>query len=156
MAQIETWKENYTVDFERLTIDWIVRFFGNEAIEPFEIEILKQPKKAIIDKGGQLFFAVENGKVLGCVALLKHNNSDYELSKLAVSPEAQGKGLATALFDSALEYAKSLNAQKIIIESNTILTPALGLYKKYGFTEVKDFTPHYRRVNVKFEKVLNN
>lgn len=156
MAQIETWKETYTVDFERLSREWITRFFGKDAVEPFEVDILSNPKQHIIDKGGQLFFAVEDGKVLGCVAVIKHNDTDYELSKLAVSPEAQGKGLASALFESAFDYAKSLSAKKLIIESNTILAPALGLYKKYGFVEVKNFTPHYKRVNIKFEKELNN
>lgn len=156
MAQIETWKETYTVDFERLSRDWISRFFGQDAVEPFEYGILSDPKQHIIDNGGQLFFAVEDGKVLGCVALIKHSENDYELSKLAVSPEAQGKGLASALFETVLDHAKALQAKRLIIESNTILTPALGLYRKYGFVEVKNFTPHYKRVNIRFEKELNN
>ena len=155
MAQIESWKPQYTKYFEALNRGWIIRFFDENTIEPFEVEILTNPKKEILDKGGHLFFATEDEKVLGCVALLKHGESEYEISKLAVDPAAQGKGVANQLFDAIFNYAKNNNINKLILESNTKLKAAMGLYNKYGFIEVKDFTPHYTRVNIKFEKSLN-
>ncbi len=155
MAQIETWKPEYTKDFDALNRDWIVRFFGNNAIEPFETEILSNPKKEIIDKGGELFFATENGMVLGCVALIRHSEDEFEISKLAVAPSSQGKGISNLLFNKIFDYAADAGATKLIIESNTKLKAAMGLYNKYGFNEVKDFTPHYTRVNIKFEKYLS-
>ena len=64
MAQIETWKPQYTKYFEALNRGWIVRFFDENTIEPFEVELLTNPKKEILDKGGHLFFATESGNVL--------------------------------------------------------------------------------------------
>lgn len=80
---------------------------------------------------------------------------EYEISKLAVDPSAQGKGVAKQLFDAIFNYAKNNNISKLILETNTKLKAAMGLYNKYGFSEVKDFTPHYTRVNIKFEKLLS-
>lgn len=155
MAQIETWKPQYTKDFEALNRGWIVRFFDESTIEPFEVELLSNPKREILDKGGHLFFATEDGNVLGCVALLKQGETEFEISKLAVDPAAQGKGIANQLFDAIFSYAKVNNINKLTLETNTKLKAAMGLYNKYGFNEVKDFTPHYSRVNIKFEKLLN-
>ncbi len=155
MAQIENWKPQYTKYFEALNRGWITRFFDENAIEPFEVELLTHPDKEILNKGGHLFFAIEDGNVLGCVALLKHGETEYEISKLAVDPAAQGKGVANQLFEAIFSYAKDNNINKLILESNTRLKAAMGLYNKYGFNEVKDFTPHYTRVNIKFEKLLN-
>ena len=98
MAQIETWKPQYTKYFEALNRGWIVRFFDENTIGPSEVELLSNPKKEILDKGGHLFFATEDGNVLGCVALLKHGETEYEISKLAVDPSAQGKGVANQLY----------------------------------------------------------
>lgn len=155
MAQIESWKPQYTKYFEALNRGWIVRFFDENTIAPSEVELLSNPKKEILDKGGHLFFATEDGIVLGCVALLKHGETEYEISKLAVDPSAQGKGVANQLFDAIFSFAKNNNISRLILETNTKLKAAMGLYHKYGFSEVKDFTPHYTRVNIKFEKLLN-
>lgn len=154
MAQIETWKPQYTKYFEALNRGWIGRFFDESTIGPSEAELLNNPKQEILDKGGHLFFATENGIVLGCVALLNHGD-EFEISKLAVDPAAQGKGVANQLFDAILSFAKVNNINKLILETNTKLKAAMGLYSKYGFNEVKEFTHHYSRVNIKFERYLN-
>ncbi|MCQ2375255.1 MAG: GNAT family N-acetyltransferase [Salinivirgaceae bacterium] len=155
MAHITTWNKKYGKDFESLNREWIETFFGANTIEPIDNAVLTDTQKTVIDKGGQVFFAVENEKVLGCCALINHGQLKYEISKLAVSPAAQGKGIASALFDEILEYSKKINAKKLIIESNTKLKPAIHLYQKYGFEKVDNFTSTYKRVDIYFEKTLN-
>ena len=50
----------------------------------------------------------------------------------------------------AIKKAKKLGAQKIILYSNTILAPAIELYRKLGFVEVPVDGP-YKRSNIKME-----
>ncbi len=50
--------------------------------------------------------------------------------------------------------SKRNGIKKLILFSNTALTPAIQLYKKFGFTEVMMETGHYQRANIKMEMIL--
>jgi len=76
---------------------------------------------------------------------------DFEIAKLAVDPEARGNGIGDALFSTAIERARSLGAKKLFLESNTLLKPAIGLYRKFGFTELSDYHPAYARGDIQME-----
>jgi len=73
-----------------------------------------------------------------------------------VSKSARGTGLGLALGEAALAKAKELGAQKVYLESNTILTPALSLYEKLGFQRLPDNAraSPYERCNIRMERDL--
>jgi len=149
---IVTWDQAYKADFERLNREWIESIFS---IEPSDLVLFNDPQKEVINKGGQIFFAIKNDKAVGCVALIRHQKDVYEISKLSVSRKERGFGLGKLLIDSVIQYARHTNIKELVIESNSILTNAIHLYKKYGFQEVKDFVPSYKRVNAKYIKSIN-
>lgn len=136
-------------DFERLNREWIERFF---AIEPLDEHILQNPEPVILAKGGEIWFAVKDGRTLGCYALLSHGAGRYEFTKFAVTPEAQGTGAGRALLLHSIERAKALRAQDVIIYSNTVLTRACDMYRKAGWVEqplTDEDKARYKRVNIK-------
>ena len=90
----------------------------------------------------------------GTFALIKESDDVFELSKMAVNEKFQGKKIGNQMLDFCLQKAKELGAVKVILYSNTILAPAIHLYKKYGFTEVPIGNSEYKRSNIKMEKVL--
>ena len=63
------WNQKYRNDFIRLNREWIERYFR---LEPADWKVLSDPEGVIIQKGGQIFFVEEEGKVLGCCALVMH------------------------------------------------------------------------------------
>lgn len=115
---------------------------------------LENPETTIIKEGGEIFFCLDNGKVMGTCAVIPHGGV-YELIKMAVDPSSQGKGYGRMLMDAAVKYCKDKGAPEIHILSNTVLTPAISLYKKSGF-EVVHLGPHpdYKRCNIEMKKVL--
>jgi ribosomal protein S18 acetylase RimI-like enzyme len=70
---------------------------------------------------------------------------------MAVSEEFQGKKIGNKMLEFCLAKARQLGAAKVILYSNTILQPAIHLYKKYGFKEVPLEHSDYRRSNIKME-----
>jgi ribosomal protein S18 acetylase RimI-like enzyme len=50
---------------------------------------------------------------------------------------------------AAVDRAKGLGAQRIELVSNTALQPALGLYRKLGFTEAPLGPTKYQRANIR-------
>jgi ribosomal protein S18 acetylase RimI-like enzyme len=74
---------------------------------------------------------------------------------MAVSPLAQGKSIGWLLGSAIVAKAKSLGAEKLYLESNTILKPAIGLYHKLGFRKVAGHSTPYERCNIQMELVIS-
>ncbi len=151
---IVDYRPEHYPSFKHLNEEWITSYFK---IEDADRKALENPKKHILDTGGKILVAIQNGTVLGVCALIKmqDNHYDYELAKMAVSPLARGKGVGYLLGKAIVEKARSLGASNIYLESNTILKPAISLYEKLGFQKVAGhFTP-YERCNIQMELKLH-
>jgi GNAT superfamily N-acetyltransferase len=134
-----------------LNYEWLQKYF---AVEPHDELQLQNPQEEIIDKGGLIFYAEYAGEIVGTSSLLKISDKEYELGKMAVTKNAQGKGIGIALMEFCINKAKELGADKIILYSNTKLTAAIALYEKYGFTEIPMNAAQYKRANIKMQKLL--
>ena len=132
--------------FKDLNIAWLQKYFY---VEPIDEEMLSNPKKYIIDKGGFIFFA--EGVVAGTFALMKVEDNVYELSKMAVDEKFQGQKIGNAMMEFAIKKVNDLGANKLILFSNTMLGPAMHLYRKYGFDEVPLENSEYKRSNIRME-----
>ncbi|MNL36403.1 ribosomal-protein-alanine N-acetyltransferase [compost metagenome] len=100
--------------------------------------------------------ALYNGEPVGVCALIKMDDPDYqyEMAKMAVSPDVQGKSIGWLLGQTIVAEAKSLGASKLYLESNTLLKPAISLYHKLGFKKVVGRSTPYARCNIQMELEL--
>jgi len=148
------YSEIYKDDFRRLNEEWITKYFQ---IEEMDRTALHNPKEYILDKGGYIAVALFDGVPVGVCALIpcQYDSYDFELSKMGVSPTAQGKGIGKLLGEHIIEKAKQLGAKKIFLESNRKLVPALSLYKKLGFTEMPKVASPYARSDIQMELNLD-
>lgn len=136
--------------FEKLNRQWIEQYFW---IEPVDQEVLQYPEKNILAKGGAILMATSNGEVAGTVALKRVDSEMFEFTKMAVDEKYRGQKIGRALGQAAIKKAKELGAKRIILYSNTVLVPAIELYRKLGFSEVPVDGP-YQRSNIKMELKL--
>ena len=95
-----------------------------------------------------------NNAIAGTFALIKVNKGVYELAKMAVEEKFQGCKIGNEMMKFAIGKVKSLSATKLILYSNTMLGPAIHLYRKYGFVEVPLKDSEYKRSNIKMELAL--
>jgi len=143
--------EAYAADFKRLNVAWLQKYFF---VEPIDDEMLSNPQSFFINKGGYIFFAKDASGILGTFALLHVDDTTLELSKMAVDEQAQGKNIGNKMLAFAIHFAKRMEKEKLVLYSNTLLQPAIHLYKKYGFVEVPLQQANYERANIKMELVL--
>ncbi len=120
--------------FDRLNRAWIHEYF---TVEPFDDQVLTNPKKMIIDNGGEVWFAALDGEVVGTCALIMLKNDMFEFSKLGVDETARGKGVARALLRHCIARAQQHGHKKLRIFTSTKLAPANALYRSEGFVEVE-------------------
>lgn len=153
-VQIVDYTSAYQEAFRQLNEQWISKYFKMEAADH---KALDNPQKSIIAKGGHILVALYNNEPVGVCALMKMDDPvyEYELVKMAVSPDAQGKNIGWLLGKAAVDKARSLGAKKLYLESNTILQPAINLYHKLGFQKVIGHATPYERCNIQMELVIN-
>jgi len=144
---IVEYKSEHQPWFERLNRAWIERYFVMEAID---VEVLQDPDGHIVSKGGSIIMASLDNTIVGTVALKYSGPGVYEFTKMAVDEKFQGRKVGRALAVAAIQKAGKLGGKKIILYSNTILVPAIALYRNLGFREVPIDGP-YKRSNIKME-----
>jgi ribosomal protein S18 acetylase RimI-like enzyme len=134
--------------FATLNIEWLEHWF---VVEDYDREVLGNPEKYILANGGHILFAIDEGeRVLGTVALKHEGDGVYELTKMAVSPEARGSGVGRRLMEAALELYRTFGARELFLESSSKLGPALALYESVGFRHhpAPRAGSHYARADV--------
>jgi len=150
--KIISFEEIYAKAFYLLNIEWLETFFY---VENFDKEVLSNPKKYIIEKGGYIFFLMENTEVIGTVALMKKKEKVYELTKMAIIPKKRGEKMGQYLMEHCIDFAQNMRLNKLILYSNTLLENAIHIYKKKGFKEIPvEKNCPYKRSNIKMELLL--
>ncbi len=152
-VEIAPYSKKYRKFFVDTSVGWISEHWKPEAADR---RVLSNPKKYILDGGGKIFVALYKGKPAGVCALQKRGDSENarELSKLAVVPERRGLGIGRMLCEAAIAEAKKLGCARVFLESNTVLKPAIRLYRSLGFREIPVENPEYERVNIQMELAL--
>lgn len=150
---IVDFKAEYQNAYKTLNEAWINTYF---TLEDADRKALDKPFEYILDKGGYIAIALFNGEPVGTCALLKMDDSTFELAKMTVSDEHRGYGIGLMLGNAVIEKAKTLGAKRLYLESNSSLTPALELYRKLGFKRVSGYSSPYQRCDVQMELFLEN
>lgn len=146
--KIIPFEEKYRQDFIDFNTDWIESNFGfledhdREAFEKIDEEIAS---------GGMIFFAVENDIALAACMTVPMEGSTWEICKLGSNKNFPHKGAGSAVFEAAMKWALDHGADRLFILSNSSLKPALHIYRKYGFKEIKLDDYEYIRGDIAFE-----
>lgn len=138
--------------FRDINLEWIERFF---VVEAKDRDVLGDPHKYILDPGGAILLAVHGETPVGVVSLVMMGGGSVELAKMGVRPAAQGKGAGRMLVAAAIDEARKMGMRRVYIETNSVLAPALKLYRDAGFAPLKVREPSpYARADVQLELFL--
>lgn len=137
--------------FKQLNYAWIEEYFS---VEDTDRHYLENPESTILQAGGHILIALYNGAAVGTCALIKIDDAHFELAKMAVADTARGRGIGRQLGEAAIQKARELGAQKLLIESNTVLTAAINLYYALGFKKIVGPPSPYERCNIQMELPL--
>ena len=151
---IVAFRPEHAEAFRSLNEAWIRKYF---ALESRDHEMLGDPQGQILDPGGHIFMALEDGRAVGCVALLPLPDGGFEIAKMAVEEGRRGGGVGRALMERCLEVASAAGAPRLYLETNSVLAPALSLYRSMGFkplARTRDPAADYERVNIWMELAL--
>jgi putative acetyltransferase len=151
MPHIIDYTDTYAADFKNINVAWLEKY---NLLEDHDLHMLDNPRAVIIDQGGAIFLAEDNGTIIGSAALLHEHDGIYELAKMTVVPTWRGKGISKLLLEKCIDTAQTLGAKKIILFSNDQLQTAIGLYQQYGFKHIAVTDSPFTTANIKMELVF--
>lgn len=142
-VEIVPFDVKYRDDWRHINQQWIEKLFVMEEADMIQ---LNNPEKYVLNKGGEIYFALLDGKAVGAIALKFHEDTRFELSKMGVLPQAQGYGIGNLLVSKVLNRYRARGGSELFLETNSSLKPAITLYKKFGFKEIPalDNSPYTR------------
>lgn len=88
--------------------------------------------------GGNFWVALDDGVVIGCIALLDIGNNQAALRKMFVAAPWRGKqyGIADALLAELLAWSRRNRIRQIYLGTTAQFTAAQRFYRKNGFIEI--------------------
>lgn len=149
--QIIEYDPKYRQDFIDFNTDWIVDNFG--FLEDEDKETFENIEK-IIESGGMIFYAVDDDVCLATCMVYPMEDGTWEICKLASDKHRSHKGCGSAVFEAATKWAIDHGAKRLFLLSNSKLKPALHIYEKSGFKEVKLDNYEYARGDIAFERII--
>lgn len=99
-------------------------------------EELNDIKAKYTDHDGKLLAAIEDGKVIGCIALRRFDESRCEMKRLFVKPEYRGHRAGQALVEEIIKTARDMGYHAMLLDTVAPLQSAIKLYHLYGFREI--------------------
>ena len=134
VIEIIPYESRYQPDFKRMNLEWLDKYGLTES---HDLEILDHPEETVIAKDGKLFLAKDEEAIIASLGIARVDKDSFELIKMYVDPAYRGRGIGKRLLELCIAEVKKAGAKKLILFSNSQLTNALTLYKKYGFRHVE-------------------
>jgi len=150
--KIVPFNKDYKPAFEFLNRAWIEEYF---IMEEEDLKTLQNPETYILEDGGEVFFAILDGEVVGTAAMIQTDKGIYELAKMAVARQFQGLGIGKKLIRRCVDFSKEREATEIFLITNDSLKPALSLYLSFGFVlNDQNDDNRYERGNTKMNLLI--
>jgi DNA-binding MarR family transcriptional regulator len=88
---------------------------------------------------GVLLVAYLRAAPVGCGAVKLHGDAPAELKRMWIAESARGLGLGRRMLDELEAWAAAHGARVFHMETNSVLTEAIALYRSAGYVEVPAF-----------------
>ena len=91
--------------------------------------------KSYLENGGQFKVLERDGQIIGSYGIFRVSPAVCELRKMYLYEQFRGAGLGRMMMEDALDTAKVLGYQEMVLETNACLKEAIALYCAFGFEE---------------------
>lgn len=102
-------------------------------MKEIDAAFFRDPAAEVIAKGGEIFCALIGDAVVGCACAVPASDGSIYLTKVAVTPAAQGRGIGRRLCSAVIDLARARRAPKVMLWSNSGLHAAVRVYERLGF-----------------------
>jgi putative acetyltransferase len=98
-----------------------------------------------------LWVVVDDGTVVGSVALRDLGEGAVELKRMYLRPDQRGRGLGRQLLALALDWAGTHDMQVVRLDTSERMVAAQRLYEAHGFERVAGSAPRQGQCRLLYE-----
>ena len=149
--QILDYKPSLKRYFYDLAAPWLLSVLKGR-LEEEDNFTLKNPDQAYLEKGGFVFYALCNKRVVGVVALKRLDEQSFEFAKLFIDPSFRNLGIATKLVYRCISRCKENEAKQLWLQTTMAMPEAHKLYYSLGFKDRE--APKQMAVLKRTEKIM--
>ena len=148
--EFRTLRREESLAVRALILDVLNREYGM-ALSLAELPDLIDAHRTYLDSGdGHFWVATLDGRLAGCIGVLRLAGADFELRRMYVRPDCRGLGIAQGLLDLLLGWCTARGVRCLYLETNAQWTAAHHIYEKHGFVPVgrEELPPEFPVVRV--------
>lgn len=90
------------------------------------------------DENLHIWYIEQEGKILATMMLKQLDKNIGKIENVCCDIAYRGKGLAKQLLNETIEFARTLNLEKLQLGTYETLERAIGFYTKSGFIEKEE------------------
>ena len=83
-----------------------------------------------------------DGRAAACGAIRPFSETEIEVKRMYVVPEARGKGISRAVLEELEAWARELGFPNTVLETSIRLTAAFSLYQNAGYSIIPNYGPY--------------
>lgn len=130
----------YQAKYKQQIIDLILHIQNHEA----KIGLSINEQKDLLDipyyyqkNGGEFWTAVEDGTVIGTVALMNYGNGNAVLKKFFVEKSHRNQKVGYALYTVLKNYAEERKINTIVLDTPSVAKRSHEFYERAGFKKIE-------------------
>lgn len=136
--------EDPTTDVARWCLDSYYAELDDRFPGGFDVDAAQPTTpRHLTPPAGLLLVARLRDQPIGCGALTFHGDGPAELKRMWVTPEARGLGLGRRLVHELEDRAVAHGVDRLVLDTNAVLTEAIALYRATGWVEVEQVTDEH-------------
>ena len=113
---------------------------------------LKRPLKSFINSETAFFGYIKDKELAGVIEI-NHNHNFTQINSLVVAPRFFRQGIAKELMEFVFN---KFDSNLFVVETGLENEPAIELYKKFNFEDVKQWDTNHGVRKIKFERRKKN
>lgn len=135
MVLIKNLEERYN----KAINDFIVSIFVEEYnFEKYREGLKKFNNLEYVKSGGDMWMAVdEKDEIVGTIAIMKKDDGSAELKSFYVDKKYRGNGISKQLFNTAMDFCKEIDLNRIFLGTYESMETAIQFYQKRGFNQIE-------------------
>ena len=114
---IYTYRKEHHSIFKQLNLEWLDHYHLTES---HDLLVLDDPEGTVINRGGFIWLAEVDGKIVGSAGIMKEKDGEYELVKMGVKESYRGRGISKLLMEQCLSKAKEIGAKKFPVFQSSV------------------------------------
>ena len=129
----------YREEYKQQIIDLILHIQNAEA--GIDLQIEEQPDLLNIPlyyekNGGEFWIALDNGEVIGTIALMNYGNGNGILKKFFVRADWRDQKIGLALYQTLLEEVKRGGYRQLLLDTPSVAKASHRFYERAGFLKI--------------------